>query len=108
VKFMQRLRYSKEGLASTIEEGFVNRRAYLDEFAASVGASVEAAYWAFGEDDLIVIVDSPDAGATIASSLAVAVGGAGQVITTPLMTAEEMDDAAGQLPWYRPPGSDSA
>jgi uncharacterized protein with GYD domain len=107
MKFMQRLRYSKEGLESTIEEGFANRRAYLDEFAASVGATVEAAYWAYGEDDLIVIVDSPDASATIASSLAVTVGGTGQVITTPLMTAEEMDTAAQQLPWYRPPGSAS-
>ena len=42
------------------EEGAASRIKAVAELTASVGGRVEAAYWAFGEDDFIMIAELPD------------------------------------------------
>jgi uncharacterized protein with GYD domain len=72
----------------------------------SLGARVEAAYYAFGEYDLIAIVEFPNNEAAAAYALAVQAGGAVKAFkTTPLMSIDEGMQAmrrAGQA-GYRPP-----
>jgi uncharacterized protein with GYD domain len=68
---------------------------------------MECAYLAFGEYDVVVVLDMPDNVNAAAFSIAAAAGGAVRTIkTTPLMTLEEGIEAmrkAGTA-GYRPPG----
>jgi len=71
-----------------------------------LGGRLETAYLSFGDYDVVVIVEMPDAISAAAFSLATSAGGALKAIkTTPLLTIEEgieaMKKAAGA--GYRPP-----
>jgi len=71
---------------------------------------VEALYYAFGDYDVIALVEAPDNVSVAALSLAVTASGALTAIkTTPLMTVEEgmaaMRKGATASPGYRPPGA---
>ena len=103
-KFLFKISYSQEGLKGTLAEGFAKREAYIRELSSSMGVTVEALYWALGDDDAYIILDGPSAN-VIAGSLAATVGGVGKVSTVTLLTAAEMDEAASKLPAYRAPGS---
>ena len=75
--------------------------------AENLGGTVESAYYAFGEYDVVAIVQFPDNVSAAAFSVAASAGGAAKAIkTTPLMTVEEgmemMRKAGGA--GYRPPG----
>ena len=69
----------------------------LDAVAPAVeqlGGSVTGGWLAFGEYDLVVILDLPDNVSAAAFSMAVSAGGAISAIkTTPLMSIEEAVDA---------------
>jgi uncharacterized protein with GYD domain len=72
-----------------------------------LGGRIEGAYYAFGEYDVVGIMEMPDNVSAAAFSLAASAGGAVRAIKTiPLMTIEEgieaMRKAAGA--GYRPPG----
>jgi len=72
-----------------------------------LGGRIESAYYAFGEYDVVGIMEMPDNVSAAALSLAASAGGAMKAIKTiPLMTIEEgieaMRKAAGS--GYRPPG----
>ena len=58
-----------------------------------------------GEQDAIIIADLPDAASAAAVSLAVSSTGAARLTTTPLITVEEMDKAAGKKTAYKAPGA---
>jgi len=65
---------------------------------------LEAFYYAFGDDDAVVIVDLPDHASVAAMALAVRASGAVNLKTTVLLTPEEIDQAAKKSVHYRPPG----
>jgi uncharacterized protein with GYD domain len=71
----------------------------------AMGGKLEAFYYAFGDSDAFVIVDAPDNATTAAISLAVNSSGAVALKTTPLLTPEEIDQAAQKTVSYRPPGA---
>ena len=103
-KYQYRLRYTKAGLDGTIKEGFANREAFFRRTVEGLGGSTEAVYWAYGPDDVFVIVDlRPEAAAGL--SLALASTGSFEVTTTVLLTAAEMDTAVKAMPSYRAPGA---
>jgi len=68
-------------------------RAAVEKLIGTAGGKLEAWYFAFGQDDVIAIVDLPDNVA--AASLSVAANAAGFVdlSVTPLLTPDEMDKA---------------
>ncbi len=73
-----------------------------------LGGKVEGAWFAFGDYDVVLVMQMPDNVSAAAFSLAVAASGAFKSHqTTPLMTivdgVEAMKKAAGA--GYRPPGS---
>ena len=102
-KFLFKIRYSADGLKGTLAEGFANREAYVRDLASNMGLTVEALYWALGDDDAYIIFDGPSANA-VAASLAATAGGTGHISTVTLLTAAEMEEAASKLPSYRAPG----
>jgi uncharacterized protein with GYD domain len=72
-----------------------------------LGGRIECAYLAFGEYDVIGIMEMPDNVSAAAFSLASSAGGGFKAVkTTPLLTIDEgieaMKKAAGA--GYRPPG----
>jgi uncharacterized protein with GYD domain len=104
-KFLIKASYTTEGAKGLIKEGGSARRAAVQKIIEGLGGKVEAFYFAYGEDDALVIVDLPDAASGLALSLAVNASGAVRVSTTPLITVEEMDAASKKSVAYRAPGA---
>ncbi len=96
--------YTEEGLKGLLKEGGSKRREAAEQVVRSVGGTVEAYYFAFGDNDFYIIVDTPDNASTTAASLIVNASGAVKVKTVVLLTPEEVDQAAKKTVDYRPPG----
>jgi uncharacterized protein with GYD domain len=103
-KYLVQVNYVGEGIKGLLKEGGTGRRAVTEKLFGSVGARVEAYYYAFGDTDLFVIADVPDNVTAAALSLTVSASGAVTSKVTVLLTAEEIDAAAKKTPSYRPPG----
>ena len=106
-KFLYKANYTKDGLAGLLREGGSSRAKAIQMVAESMGGTVESIYWAFGETDVYLTVDLPDAISAGAVSARVALSGAVNITTTPLVTAEDMDAIAAksQSVEYRAPGT---
>jgi uncharacterized protein with GYD domain len=76
----------------------------VDHLVKGVGGTLEAFYYAFGDYDLIIIMELPDNASAAALSLAVTASGASKVRTTVLLSPEEIDQATKKSFNYRPPG----
>ncbi|MCM2579048.1 GYD domain-containing protein [Streptomyces meridianus] len=81
------------------------RRAAVDQVVTELGGTVEAMYFAFGEDDIVLILDFPDPASMAASSLIVKASGALRSRATPLLTLDEIDEAARRKVAFRAPGT---
>jgi uncharacterized protein with GYD domain len=104
-KYLFQVNYiAGDGVKELLKEGGTGRRATADQIFGSVGGSVEAFYYAFGETDLFIIASLTDNASAAAVALKIAAGGAVTIKTTVLITAEEVDQAAKKGVFYRPPG----
>ena len=104
-KYLVSVSYSAEGAKGVRQDGGTKRREVATHAVESVGGKVESMYFCFGEYDAVIIADLPDAASAAAVSLAVSSTGAARLTTTPLITAEEMDHAAGKKTAYKAPGA---
>ena len=96
--------YNLEGVRGLLKEGGTSRRDTIEQLVKGMGGTLESFYYAFGQDDVIGIVDLPDSVTGTALSMAVNAAGAVQLRITPLITPEELDQAAKITVGYRPPG----
>ena len=105
-KYLVEVKYTLEGIRGVKSEGGTARVAAATASIEELGGKVEAFYFAFGETDVVVIVDIPDNVSAAALGLAVTAGGGAASRTTVLLTAGEMDEAAKKAAGssYRPPG----
>ena len=103
-KYLVKASYSAEGARGLLKEGGSRRRETVNEGVQALGGKVEAMYFAFGDTDAYVIVDLPDAATATALSLTIGATGVVRCTTTPLITAEEVDEAAKKKVAYRAPG----
>jgi uncharacterized protein with GYD domain len=103
--YLLRVSYSSEGTAGILTEGGTSRRRTIDRLVAGLGATIAAWYYAFGDDDLIIIVKAPGDVEVAALNLRVIASGAAKVHTTVLLTAEQIDEAAKKDVDYHPPGA---
>lgn len=104
-KFLFKAVYTRDGARGLSEEGGVRRREALTQTVESMGGSVEAFYYAFGETDLYIIAELPDAAAATAIGLAIARAGVLEITTTVLITPETIDAAVERSVTYRTPGT---
>jgi uncharacterized protein with GYD domain len=104
-KYLVEARYTAEGAKGLLREGGSGRRAAIAKTVESVGGKLEAAYFAFGDVDVYIIVDLPDNISAAAVSLAANQTGFIASKTIVLMTPEEMDQATKKTTGFRPPGS---
>jgi uncharacterized protein with GYD domain len=104
-KFLFKVSYSQSGVQGLLKEGGSSRRALVEKITADMGGSLEAFYFAFGDKDVYVISDLPDAESAAALSLTVGASGAASIETVVLLTPEQVDAATGRSVAYRPPGA---
>jgi uncharacterized protein with GYD domain len=104
-KYLIEASYTLEGVKGVQQGGGSARRDAVAAVAQSVGGSLESFYFAFGEADVVTVVDLPDNEAASAVSLTINGSGAVRIRTTVLLTPEEVDSAAQRSVEYRPPGS---
>ncbi|MEV6314021.1 GYD domain-containing protein [Streptomyces sp. NPDC051776] len=104
-KFLIQASYTTEGTKGLLKEGGSGRRAAVDQIVTDLGGTVEAMYFAFGEDDVVLIVDFPDAVSMAAVSLTVKASGALHTRATPLLTLDQVDEAARRKVAFRDPGA---
>ena len=103
-KFLIQATYTPDGAKGLIKEGGTARRTAVEQSIKGMGGKVDSFYFAFGQTDVYIVVDLPDAASAAAVSLTVCAAGGAKVNTTPLMTPEEMDAAAKKSVQYRAPG----
>jgi uncharacterized protein with GYD domain len=103
-KYLMQANYAGEGIKGLLKEGGSNRRAAVEKSIKSVGGTMEAFYYAFGDTDVYIIAELPDNTAAAALVLTVNAAGAATCRTTVLMTPEEIDAASKKSPSYRAPG----
>jgi uncharacterized protein with GYD domain len=102
-KYLIRAHYSTEGTQGLLREGGTKRLEASKKTVNAMGGEIEAFYYAFGDDDLYLIMDVPDNVSMAAISLTVAATGAVRSTSTTLLSAEEMDAACKKQVEYRPP-----
>ena len=77
----------------------------LRQACESIGGKLEAFYMAFGEADVVTILDLPDNVAASALSLAASATGLVRTRTTPLLTVEEVDKSLATTVRFRSAGA---
>ena len=103
-KYLLEASYTGEGAKGLMKDGGSKRRAAAKTLVESLGGRIEALYYAFGETDVLAIVDMPDNAAAAAASLTIAGSGALNSKITVLLTPEEIDQAVKKHGSYTPPG----
>jgi uncharacterized protein with GYD domain len=103
-KYLIQANYVGEGAKGLLKEGGTSRRAVVEKAVKSLGGTVEAFYYAFGETDVYTIIEFPDNASAVAFALTISASGAVTIKTTVLMTPEQVDEATKKTPSYRPPG----
>lgn len=83
--------YTEEGLAGLRHDGASNGRSAIEQLIAGAGGTLEALYWAFGDDDIFCLAELPDTVAAGAVTLAVGMSGGLRLRTILLETAEDVD-----------------
>lgn len=104
-KYLGIITYTAEGLKGLMDKGGTARVEASRQFVASVGGSLESFYFALGADDAYIVADLPDNAAAAATAMAAAATGMVVNRMVPLLTAEEVDQAAATRPSYQPPGA---
>ena len=96
--------YTSDGLKGVLKEGGSGRRKAVEDALKAMGGHLEAFYFAFGDNDVVTIIDLPDN--VTAAALAIGISSSGTVgtKTTVLLSAEEIDQAAKKTVSFRPAG----
>ena len=103
-KYLIQASYTSEGAKGVLKDGGTRRHAMVKEMADSLGGSLEAFYYAFGDTDVYIVINTPDDISIAAASLVLNASGAVTSKTTVLLTPEEVDQATKMVVEYRPPG----
>jgi uncharacterized protein with GYD domain len=104
-KYLIRASYTHDGLQGLLREGGTERRVAIEKLTADIGGHLEAFYFAFGDDDVVAIVEAPDDVKMAAVSLMINAAGAATCKVTPLLTPEDVDAATKVTVNYRAPGA---
>ena len=103
-KFLVTGSYTAEGLQGLLKEGGTGRRNAVEAAVKAMGGRLEAFYYAFGDSDVVSIVEVPDNIA--AATLAIGISSTGTVgtKTTVLLTPDEVDQATKKTLAFRAAG----
>src|SRR4051794_9893419 len=100
-KYLIQASYTVDGLKGVLRDGGTARLQAVERMAESAGGRVEQMYFAFGENDVYIIVDLPSNASSAAVGLRVSAAGGARTKTVVLLTPEEIDEAARQEVEYQ-------
>jgi uncharacterized protein with GYD domain len=103
-KYLFEAKYTPDGAKGLMKEGGSKRREAADQAIRSAGGKLDSMYFAFGDVDVVGVVDFPDHASAVAMSGTINASGTTTIKLTPLITVEEVDAAAKKMTQYRPPG----
>ena len=103
-KYLISASYTADGAKGLLKDGGTKRKQAAEAAVKSVGGSIEAFYFAFGDSDAYIIADLPDHASAAATSVAINATGAVTTRTIVLLTPEEIDKAVKKSTSYRAPG----
>ncbi|MDH4189701.1 MAG: GYD domain-containing protein, partial [Betaproteobacteria bacterium] len=69
-KYLVQASYTTEGLKGVLKDGGSARRAAIEKLVQSLGGKLETLYFAFGDTDVYMIIDSADNTRVAAAALA--------------------------------------
>lgn len=103
-KFLVTGSYTPEGLQGLLKEGGTGRKNAVESAIKAMGGHLEAFYYAFGDNDVVSIVEVPDN--ITAATLAIGISSTGTVgtKTTVLLTPSEIDEATKKTLSFRAAG----
>lgn len=105
-KYLLQVSYTPpEGVRGLLKDGGTKRREVARTVVESVGGTLEAFYFAFGDTDALVIADIPDNASAAAAALSVSASGTVVTKTTVLLTPEDLDAASKKTVTYTAPGT---
>lgn len=104
-RYLIEANYTAEGLKGVLDKGGTARREAIEKMLSDVGGTVESLDFAFGANDVVLIVDVPDRASVAAVAMMVGAAGGATCKTTVLLSPEEIDRAAEIKATYRAPGS---
>jgi len=96
--------YTEEGLNGLLKEGGTKRLEATKQAVESLGGTLEAYYYAYGDNDFYFIADQPENINVVAGILMANASGTVKLKTIPLITPEEVDEAVKKTMDWRPPG----
>jgi uncharacterized protein with GYD domain len=103
-KYLLQASYTTQGIQGLVGDSASGRRADVQAAVKALGGKVEAFYYSFGSQDVIIILDLPDNITAAAVGLNASGTGTVRIQTTPLLTVEEVDKALEVKMRYRAPG----
>ncbi len=103
-KFLFQASYTQAGVQGLLKEGGSSRRDALTQTVEGLGGSLDAMYYAFGDVDLLMVVDLPDEASAVALSMFIGAAGALDVSMKVLVDPETIDEAISKNVSYRAPG----
>ena len=107
-KYLLHGSYTEQGLKGLLKEGGSKRREAVEQAVKALDGTLEALYFAFGDNDFYIIVDYPTNVTATVGALVASATGAVNLKTTVLITPEEVDQAVKQAEKlagaYRAPG----
>ncbi|WP_319462700.1 GYD domain-containing protein [Micromonospora sp. RTP1Z1] len=103
-RFLLTSNYSVSGLQGLISDGGTKRAEVVRHTIEAHGGRMESMHFSFAQHDTYVLCELPDH--KTAAALAITFRAAAGVDTrvTPVLTAEEIDQATRQKAEYEPPG----
>lgn len=104
-KYLIKGSYNAEGIKGLMQEGGSGRKNAVEKMLADMGGKVESFYYAFGEDDVYVVVELPDDISAAAVGLRVNTAGLVKITTTVLLSPADVDEATKKNVSYRAPGA---
>jgi uncharacterized protein with GYD domain len=104
-KFLFRASLSSDGVAGVLAEGGTARRTVVKNAIEKLGGSLEGFYFAFGDDDVVVLCELADNETAAAFALETSASGRVSVSTTVLISPEEIDRAREKKSGWRAPGA---
>lgn len=103
-KYLLTANYTQKGTQGLLKEGGTGRREALTQTVESLGGSIEAFYYAFGGDDVVMIAELPDEASAVALSMRINAAGALNLSATALIDPATIDEAISKDVAYRLPG----
>jgi uncharacterized protein with GYD domain len=103
-KYLLQASYTADGAKGLLKDGGSKRLAAAKTLVESLGGKIECMYFAFGQVDVVAIVDMPDSASAAAASLTIGASGGLSGKMTVLLTPEELDRATKKSAKYTPPG----